>query len=231
MSIRDTQTAGGLQICMGLPSGGGCPNSPGFCGLGTRDVSALPSEQGCCSHLRCRRAIGLSWKVPSCHVKKKAATCRLHEYVFFPLFSPVIFCCCFCFIGLTRCSKHLATACLFFRLFCVVLVTQQQRKEQECLCHIFCRATQMFQHLCCRSAGAQWHPVAGSTPSPGFPAMAPVKLGNLQYSPVPGSLVLRCGTAGGEPSTGLGLRFGFGRALLRDLGKTPLFKCQVISHT
>lgn len=82
----------------------------------------------------------------------------------------------------------------------------------------------------CPVASCGWR-VAGSTPSPGFPAVAPVKLGNLQYCPVPGSLVLRCGTAGGEPSTGLNLRFGFGRALLRDLGKMPLFKCQVISHT
>lgn len=109
------------------------------------------SSWGCCSHLCSQRAVGLSWKVPSCQVTKKAATCRLYEYASFPFlfffFFTVIFCCCFCFIGLTRCSKHLVAACLFFRLFCNMLVTQQRRKEQERLCHIFCPASQMFQHL------------------------------------------------------------------------------------
>lgn len=38
MSIRDTQTAGGQQICMGLPLGCGDPNPTG---LVSRDVSAL----------------------------------------------------------------------------------------------------------------------------------------------------------------------------------------------
>lgn len=36
MSIRDTQTAGGQQICMGLPLGCGDPNPTG---LVSRDVS------------------------------------------------------------------------------------------------------------------------------------------------------------------------------------------------
>lgn len=44
MSIRDTHTAGGLQICAGLPLGGGSPDPPGFHGSVTGDVSALPGD-------------------------------------------------------------------------------------------------------------------------------------------------------------------------------------------
>ena len=49
----------------------------------------------------------------------------------------------------------------------------------------------------CPVAPCGWR-VAGSTPSPGSPAVVPVKLGDLQYFPVPGSLVFRRGTEGDE---------------------------------
>lgn len=71
---------------MGLPLGGRCPNPPAFYCLVTGVASAFPQEQGCCSYLCCRSAVRLLWKIPSCHVKKKAATCRLHEYAFLPFF-------------------------------------------------------------------------------------------------------------------------------------------------
>lgn len=49
----------------------------------------------------------------------------------------------------------------------------------------------------CPVAPCGWR-VAGSMSSPGPPAVAPFKLGDLQYFPVLGSLVLRCGTEGDE---------------------------------